>query len=386
MLRGVDLNLNEFSLTKYTKVGTTESLNLSVEHGSNFWSCISQDVNEDKAMLKLIFNPNMSDRRTEGERFVHPDLNLSYMQRLQRLLADEALVVQQRKDAFFNQDFNIEKPGSMFPSWAAPFEITSGKASDKKNLFVIPYTPESEKILATATPVFDKTTEDGARFRIYRHGSVEVRTCQEHEGEEITGVVLSALPALQDAEHKEVDDDEKIVKATEYVERVQGDAAKRMYRRSYVVLETEQGNLIMTEKLENGTVTWEENADDLDERNAHAKVVRTSSCSAEVLVKDMKMYKARETNCYGSQASLSKCKRYAQIAFSRARGETSTTSGFWKQAAETSKNLAQVKMTPLTAQASAAAAPEKRSFDQLREELGLSDELMAKFMQIKGLA
>ena len=36
-----------------------------------------------------------------------------------------------------------------------------------------------KEVLADAAPVFDKSTEDGTAYRIYRFGTVEVRTMQD---------------------------------------------------------------------------------------------------------------------------------------------------------------------------------------------------------------
>merc|ERR1719162_391392 len=48
--------------------------------------------------------------------------------------------------------------------------------------------------------------------------------------------------------------------------------------RYYVVLETANGGTIVTEQLED-SVAWEENVEDLEDRNSLARVVRTGSCN-----------------------------------------------------------------------------------------------------------
>jgi len=48
-----------------------------------------------------------------------------------------------------------------------------------------------EGVLRTSAPIFDKSTEDGMHFRIYRLGSLEVRTAQELGSEEVVGAVYS---------------------------------------------------------------------------------------------------------------------------------------------------------------------------------------------------
>eukprot|EP00972_Heterocapsa_arctica_P093000 13716328-Heterocapsa_arctica.AAC.1 len=61
-------------------------------------------------------------------------------------------------------------------------------------------------------------TEDGMRFRIYRVGSIEIRTTQVHDGEEVVGAVFSVCAATAQASLKSIADGELIVKATQYVE------------------------------------------------------------------------------------------------------------------------------------------------------------------------
>ena len=44
---------------------------------------------------------------------------------------------------------------------------------------------DGSSILRAGKPVFDKHTEDGIRFRIYRRGALEVRTLQAADAEDI---------------------------------------------------------------------------------------------------------------------------------------------------------------------------------------------------------
>merc|ERR1712173_375574 len=112
------------------------------------------------------------------------------------------------------------------------------------------------------------------RFRIYRFGSLEVRTIQAHNSEETVGAVFSVRApkgTMVGKKDRCVDDDEKMVKATEYVERAdEGTVTNHHY---YVVLETAKGNVIVTEKLRDGTVTWNENPRDLEDRTSLARVL-----------------------------------------------------------------------------------------------------------------
>merc|ERR1712014_52447 len=70
-----------------------------------------------------------------------------------------------------------------------------------------------------------------------------------------------------------ISEEEEIVKATEYVERV------GLEFQVYVTLETDQKNTLVVEELEDGTLRFEENPSNLDDRTSLAKVLRTAECS-----------------------------------------------------------------------------------------------------------
>merc|ERR1711879_688018 len=78
------------------------------------------------------------------------------------------------------------------------------------------------QIIKTLSPVFDKCTEEGQKFRIYRFGSLEVRTTQGPDGVEEVGVVFSIrTPTSYNVpEFQAIEGHEKVSKATEYVERI----------------------------------------------------------------------------------------------------------------------------------------------------------------------
>merc|ERR1712050_377462 len=106
---------------------------------------------------------------------------------------------------------------------------------------------------------------------------------------------------------------EQVVKVAEYVER-----AEDLLGHSYVVLETDQGNTIITEKLRSGAVTWEVNPAGLEARNSLAKVIRYDDCGdASIAVWQLKNYQPKATHAV-SGASASKCKRYARCVYDRA--------------------------------------------------------------------
>merc|ERR1719230_1662293 len=112
-----------------------------------------------------------------------------------------------------------------------------------------------DRILKTASPVFDKTTEDGARFRIYRIGSIEVRTIQEHTAKEAIRAIFSMKAVDQESSTpcQRADNAEKLLKVTEYVDRSFESTTKdlsKVNRRFYTVVETANGNVIVTEKTQ----------------------------------------------------------------------------------------------------------------------------------------
>merc|ERR1719464_2260981 len=152
-------------------------------------------------------------------------------------------------------------------------------------------------------------------------GSLEVRTTQEHDGEEVVGAVFSIRASAQTSEgRKRMNESEKIIKVSEYVRTDY--ASLGACRRSYIVLETESGGAVVTEKLSDGTVVWEENPEDLQDRNSLARFIRSGDCSftkkSTVTVGEMDSF--RKAKSAELRASNSGCKRYAQCMFSAARG------------------------------------------------------------------
>merc|ERR1712039_484152 len=98
-----------------------------------------------------------------------------------------------------------------------------------------------------------------------------------------------------------------------------------------VLLETENGNMIVAEQHRSGKLAWEENPADLDDRVSVAKVVRMAECKrGRVTVAQMKAVPAE-----------SHCKCYAQSVFNKARGDSVslTRSGFLKRHTKSTWNL-----------------------------------------------
>merc|ERR1719210_3276305 len=159
--------------------------------GNAFWSNINGDCKsvikeEDAKLFRSLFIPCLSDRRNEGDLFVPPDPNPQYMHKLSNLLQEEERTRQQRKDHFFSKEFDMNNPSTLFPlSWMPSIDIQGGSSPKKqRELHVRPdchARVEQMLKLATLVPMFDKSMEDGTKFRIYQTGSLEARTVQEQD-------------------------------------------------------------------------------------------------------------------------------------------------------------------------------------------------------------
>jgi len=355
MARGVDLNLDEFDLSTHTRVAPEVSVgSWGSEAAANiskaFWSSISENdgpvfKDEDKNLLKKVFNEKLSDRREDGDKFVPPETSFTYVQRLRNLVEEEAAVQQERKAHFCSKSFVIGDAGALFPaSWTSSFEVARGLNQDAMQGSLLHPRPEYvaqasllKGVLRSAVPVFNETTEDGNRFRIYKFGSLEVRTTQEVGGDEVVGAAFSMqLPKMAGTQGEEgvtVDECETVTKVTEFVESTQqrADSAKhkvpKSRRHAYVVLETESGNVVVTEMCRDGQLMWQENPAGWELRNSLSKVIHCADCkNDDVRVADLKsIYNQQKRTCV-SRASYSRCKKYAHDVFTIAKGEVTDKS------------------------------------------------------------
>jgi len=329
--RGVDLNLDEFNLSAPVKrpmeaLGGSWISESNVALGDAFWANLDSgsDVftEGDKDLLKKLFNASLSDRRMEGNRFTAPDASFSHVEKLRSLVKEEEVVQQLRKEIFLSSKFVKEAPGPMFPSsWTDSIEIAKEKKQAHSMFHSVDFKNHStvlEQALKSTEPAFEKSTEEGTKFRVYTFGCMEVRTTQENGRKEIIGSVFS-IRAHSKAGISQTDSEDKLVKVTEYVEN----AAQS--RRSFVVLKTESGSSIVIEKLMDGTVTWQDNSTDLEDRISLAKVVRSDDCRIGVTVGDMMAY---QINNMESGSSQSKCKQFASGAYNLACGNNDANSGF----------------------------------------------------------
>merc|ERR1719497_70717 len=144
----------------------------------------------------------------------------------------------------------------------------------------------------------------------------------------------SAMGKQGQNEKTAVKDSEKIEKVTMYVEKDPGLTSHRYY----VVIETEEANVIVSEQLRDSSLTWKENPADIEDRNSLAKAYRSKDCRSQgVTVGDFKAYSG--TAADRLPARDSKGKRYAQGAYDKARGDAASTKAIWESLGPDSKKL-----------------------------------------------
>jgi hypothetical protein len=275
--------------------------------------------------MKQLFNPELSDRRHEGDLFAPPDASYSTVTRLRGLLKEEEKVRQRRKEHFFSKAFDIATPGNIFPaSWLPSIEIGRENTlpeSRRGTLVARPeYTGEAggllQQVLKSTVPIFDRITEEGLRHIIYQLGSLEVRTTQDANGEETIGAVFSIAPLQTPSsklEDKQFQPEDKIVKATEYVERVSIDIRKGSSVNYYAVFETDKGQKIVIECHSDGTLSCEVDRGGLDDRNSLAKVTRSADATVSATMAELIAHHSQE-----GKLSASARKRCLRAVFNRA--------------------------------------------------------------------
>eukprot|EP00408_Alexandrium_pacificum_P025048 CAMPEP_0171202934 /NCGR_PEP_ID=MMETSP0790-20130122/25260_1 /TAXON_ID=2925 /ORGANISM="Alexandrium catenella, Strain OF101" /LENGTH=892 /DNA_ID=CAMNT_0011668377 /DNA_START=56 /DNA_END=2734 /DNA_ORIENTATION=+ len=321
--RGVDLNLGGFDLSEAKRSAPGA---LAFATGSAFFRNLDGSAKvfgeEDLSLFKGLFNPALSDRRSEGEHFMPPDCTPEYLEKLRALVAEEAAVREQQKAHFLSANFQRDAPGLLFPSsWVPTAGISNGQAA--RELYErADYSARMERMLKTMTPVFSKVAEEGTKYRIYELGSLEVRTMQPHDGKEKIGAVFSsrAPSARAPAGAAASKDADSIVRATQFVESSQQIRDSKYVPsdiRFYVVFETSAGDCFVTEKQGDAT-TWLQNPEDIEARNSFAKMTRSVECSdLGLTVLDAKRFQQAEIGRFDASAAEGAA-RYAEEAFALA--------------------------------------------------------------------
>ena len=139
--QGVDLNLDNFSLNEPTKVaseavaGSWGSKSSMADISKDFFSMLEKSDSvfseDDKKLLRNIFNPHLSDRHEDGEVFMAPDTSSSRVSKLRNLVKEEEAVRRRRQEHFFSTGFVMGDAGALFPTaWTSEFEIASGGVTD----------------------------------------------------------------------------------------------------------------------------------------------------------------------------------------------------------------------------------------------------------------
>lgn len=344
--QGVDLALDKFDLSAPERFANSlpacsaqfDSMEGRVTLGKAFLKNLQEDSYEslkaeDAKLLQRVFNPVMADRIAEGDSFIPPDPNLDYVQKLRHLIQEEESLTKQRKARFSDKNFTVGMAGAEFPrSWTSRFQILreGGKAQVVARPGLTTLKVDEiftrtllEDILPTAAPEFAQTTEDGTIFRIYKIGRLEVRTTQAAQAstQEVLSVFSLRPPCLEGARGRlqKVSPDEKFVKGRLYVEAIDGEhreCEKQLHLcHFYVVLET-TSNVIVTEKLADGSTTWVLNPSQIEDRNSLAKLLMAVDIRMEkATVGNLQVTQESNNIKSAARATASERKRYAKDIF-----------------------------------------------------------------------
>lgn len=298
--QGVDLNLDKFSLSSADNFAgqlppcgiSLDSTEAQVTLGRVFLQKLEQRSykmldKEKQDLLTAIFNAAMTDRTSDADAFIPPDPSLQYIQKIKSLVQEEASWLERRKAAFCSKNFVVGNAGTEFPrSWTSRFQVTdsqAGAAAMNSALVRLPIDESFEtffvsELLPTAAPEFNKATEDGVFFRIYKFGNIEVRTMTEiGEPEKVVAAFSVRLPAFDfkaGLKCPERIESEALGKVSIYAEAIETVDSKPLERcHYYVVLETDAGNVVITEKQADGSISWSVNPKNLQVRNSLAKQI-----------------------------------------------------------------------------------------------------------------
>jgi len=307
---------------------------------------------ENQQLLANIFEEALADRLTEEDAFTPPNPDMQYVSKLRALFSEEQMLRERRRARFCDKAFVPGCAGPDFPrSWTSNFRVEHAghaKTGLKANLVPLALNTSFKKVvlndvLPTAVPEFDRTAEDGTSFRIYRMGSVEVRTIQEPSSSEAVVAAFSLRQTAWQASSSgaQAAEGERLVKAKMYVEAIDGigDLTNRIEGESddlqapwqsqrqehchyYVVLETNSGNVAVTEKCADGSITMVINPENLEDRNSLARLLYTTECrEGSVSMREIKVFQASSQRQTAHGASPSDRKLYAKNLFKLASGK-----------------------------------------------------------------
>eukprot|EP00913_Durusdinium_trenchii_P005530 g5152.t1 len=128
------------------------------------------------------------------------------------------------------------------------------------------------------------------------------RTTHTHDGRRVKRTQLMQRTIVCEASHKE-----KLSKCKMYIEAYEHEACNNFY----MVLETEEKSLVVTERLANGSLSWKENPQNLEDRNSLAKLLFTVDCKENMLLGEV----VRHFEELPSDSSLDCRKHYAKALY-----------------------------------------------------------------------
>lgn len=348
MPQGVDLNLDKFDLSKPDRFGSMPpcsgapgSLETKVTLGRAFLQSLrarkyDELKPEHQEVLLKVFQSPQCDRTQEGDAFIVPDPNMEYTSKLRSHIHEENSLLERRKLHFCDKAFKVGNAGHDFPrSWTSRFQIEKDglapktEASNKTGLVKVEidkaYSASLVRdVLPTAAPEFQEKTEDGTCFRIYKIGSLEIRTTQERFAEEQIGVVYSSRAPTWNlaATSQELSEREKVVECKVFLEAAEGDVVGTQPHHLYMVCITANKNVIVTEKLANGSTIFLVNPKSLEDRNSLAKQLFKSDCVEQATVKDVKTQQTNFNKTFEEGVTLSVRKQYVKSVFKQLTGKT----------------------------------------------------------------
>jgi len=358
--KGVDLNLDSFDLSgpdRFAPVlpgcsAGNDSAEARVSLGKVFLRSFHDGTfpfksADDHFLLKTVFNPAMGDRTEEGVAFLPPDPNLNYISSLRSLVTAENDTRKKRMKRFCDKAFTKADAGSDFPnSWTSrcliEHEGKSSSAAADFTLTQIRVDSAFEKtlmkdIIPRAVKDFDKATEEGTRYRIYSLGSFEVRTVQQAgaRSPEVVGAVFARRTAgwtPSKYRMQSLPDRELLVQGRVYIEEDQEtmDCTTKGKDKChyYVVLETNRGNIIVTEKLTNGSTSLVVSPDNIEDRNSLARLLFTVEPGRSfVSVHDLKRLVDSYSEPLSKRAAPTQRKAYAKAIYKMMAGRSWT--GKW---------------------------------------------------------
>lgn len=348
MPQGVDLNLDKFDLSKPDRFGSMPpcsgapgSLETKVTLGRAFLQSLrarkyDELKPEHQEVLLKVFQSPQCDRTQEGDAFIVPDPNMEYTSKLRSHIHEENSLLERRKLHFCDKAFKVGNAGHDFPrSWTSRFQIEKDglapktEASNKTGLVKVEidkaYSASLVRdVLSTAAPEFQEKTEDGTCFRIYKIGSLEIRTTQERFAEEQIGVVYSSRAPTWNlaATSQELSEREKVVECKVFLEAAEGDVVGKQPHHLYMVCITANKDVIVTEKLANGSTIFLVNPKSLEDRNSLAKQLFKSDCVEQATVKDVKTQQTNFNKTFEEGVTLSVRKQYVKSVFKQLTGKT----------------------------------------------------------------